>query len=29
VVLLSTLVMATVLGFIDYLLVVGIDVLFR
>jgi preprotein translocase subunit SecE len=29
VVLVSTLVMATILGFIDYLLVVGIDVLFR
>lgn len=29
VVLFSTVVMAAVLGFIDYLLVVGIDVLFR
>jgi preprotein translocase subunit SecE len=29
VVLFSTIVMAAVLGFIDYLLVVGIDVLFR
>ena len=29
VVLVSTVAMATILGFIDYLLVVGIDVLFR
>ncbi len=29
VVIISTLVMATILGFIDYVLVVGIDVLFR
>jgi preprotein translocase subunit SecE len=29
VVLISTVIMAAVLGFIDYLLVVGIDVLFR
>jgi preprotein translocase subunit SecE len=29
VVLFSTIVMAAILGFIDYLLVVGIDVLFR